>query len=258
MPWKAAAEVAERFQQGRIFIAGDAAHVMPPNGGFGGNTGVQDAHNLAWKLAMVLRGAAGPDLLSTYEPERRPAAEFTVEQAYSRYVTRTAPYLGTAGIQPVENDLNVELGYCYSSSAVIGNAAGRPDPLHQNPRESRGRPGTRAPHVWLERDGNRLSTLDLFGSKFVLLGGPEATAWCGALSAAAVQGIEFDVHRVGAGLTDPEGLFPQAFGITSAGAALIRPDGFVGWRAETARDASPNAIARVLATLVHRASGTPA
>src|SRR5438034_6771567 len=110
MPWKATADVAERFQSGRIFLAGDSAHVMPPNGGFGGNTGVQDAHNLAWKLASVLQGKAGADLLSTYESERRPVAQFTVEQAYSRYVTRTAPYLGTDGIQPVANDLNVELG----------------------------------------------------------------------------------------------------------------------------------------------------
>ena len=81
MPWKAQADVADRFQHGRIFIAGDAAHVMPPNGGFGGNTGIQDAHNLAWKLAMVLKGKAGPELLATYESERRPVALFTVEQA---------------------------------------------------------------------------------------------------------------------------------------------------------------------------------
>src|SRR5579863_5620176 len=88
MHWKAAADTAECFSRGRIFLAGDAAHVMPPNGGFGGNTGIQDAHNLAWKLALVLRGIAGPELLSTYDPERRPIGEFTTEQAYTRYVTR--------------------------------------------------------------------------------------------------------------------------------------------------------------------------
>src|SRR5712691_2414755 len=144
MPWKAAADVGDRFQNGRIFLAGDAAHVMPPNGGFGGNTGVQDAHNLAWKLASVLQGKAGADLLSTYESERRPVAQFTVEQAYSRYVTRTAPYLGTDGIQPVAPDLNVELGYGYEGA------------LHENPRESKARPGSRAPHYWLERNGERI------------------------------------------------------------------------------------------------------
>jgi 2-polyprenyl-6-methoxyphenol hydroxylase-like FAD-dependent oxidoreductase len=203
MPWKAAADVADRFQHGRIFIAGDAAHVMPPNGGFGGNTGVQDAHNLAWKLAMVLKGTAEPGLLSTYERERRPVAVFTVEQAYSRYVTRTAPYLGTNGIQPVENDLNVELGYCYGQDGRV----------HENPRESKGRPGTRAPHVWIERKGQRISTLDLFGCNFVLLTGPEATLES-----------DFDVHRIG----DPA--FLEAYGITPAGAVLVRPDGFVEWR----------------------------
>src|SRR5919202_1867533 len=82
--WECAADVAERFRQGRIFLAGDAVHVMPPYGGFGGNAAIHDAHNIAWKLAMVLKGIAGPELLSTYEPERRPVAELTVEQAYLR------------------------------------------------------------------------------------------------------------------------------------------------------------------------------
>ncbi|MBI4472764.1 MAG: FAD-dependent monooxygenase [Acidobacteria bacterium] len=209
MPWKAAADVADRFQHGRIFLAGDAAHVMPPNGGFGGNTGVQDAHNLAWKLALVLKGAAGEQLLSTYERERRPVAAFTVEQAYSRYVTRTAPYLGMETIQPVENDLNVELGYCYDD-----------DKVHENPRESKGRPGTRAPHVWLDRNGERISTLDLFGRNFVLLAGPE--------SMIPIERLETkpDIHQI----SEPAAL--EAYGISAAGAVLVRPDGFVAWRFE--------------------------
>ena len=256
MPWQAAADVAERFRRGRVFIAGDAAHVMPPNGGFGGNTGVQDAQNLAWKLAMVLKGTARPDLLSTYEAERRPAAAFTVEQAYSRYVTRTAPYLGTSGIQPVENDLNVELGYCYHSAAVVAesgdaSSAGR---VHQNPRESRGRPGTRAPHVWLQRDGERISTLDLFGHHFVLLAGPDGDAWCESARAAAKDlGIEVDAHRIGPDrLRDSDGDFVAAYGITPAGALLIRPDGFVGWRAQTGCEGPARAIGEALSALCGR------
>lgn len=209
MPWKAAADVADRFQHGRIFLAGDAAHVMPPNGGFGGNTGVQDSHNLAWKLALALKGAAGEQLLSTYERERRPVAAFTVEQAYSRYVTRTAPYLGMETIQPVENDLNVELGYCYDGERV-----------HENPRESKGRPGTRAPHVWLDRNGERISTLDLFGRNFVLLAGPECTI--------PIEQLETkpDIHQI----SEPAAL--EAYGISPSGAVLVRPDGFVAWRFE--------------------------
>ncbi len=202
MHWKASAKTADRFQAGRIFLAGDAAHVMPPNGGFGGNTGVQDAHNLAWKLAWVLRGAAGPELLLTYETERLPVGAFTVEQAYSRYVSRTAPYLGTEGMQPVVNDLNVELGYAYD----------REGPLHENPRESKGRAGTRAPHVWLE-DGR--STLDLFGRNFVLMSG---SGWPEPTPPGADKWVIED-PRVGA-----------AYGITPAGAVLVRPDGFVAWR----------------------------
>ena len=256
MPWKAEADVADHFRHGRVFIAGDAAHVMPPNGGFGGNTGVQDAQNLAWKLAMVLKGTAGPDLLATYEPERRPVAEFTVEQAYSRYVTRTAPYLGTAGIQPVENDLNVELGYCYHSDAVLpdGGDDAYAGLVHQHPRESRGRPGTRAPHVWLRRDGERISTLDLFGRNFVLLAGPDGEAWRkGARSAAKQLGIELDAERMDAErLRDPEGGFTAAYGITRAGALLIRPDGFVGWRAESGCENPIRAIVEALVRLTGR------
>ena len=206
MPWKAQADVADRFQHERIFLAGDAAHVMPPNGGFGGNTGVQDAHNLAWKLAMVLKGKAGPELLATYESERRLVALFTVEQAYARYVTRTAPYLGTGGIQAVENDLNVELGYCYGDDRRV----------HENPRESKGRPGTRAPHVWIEYEGRRISTLDLFGRDFVLLTGPEAKP--------PKMDQDADVQRI----DDPA--FLEAYGITPSGTVLVRPDGFVAAR----------------------------
>ena len=96
--WRATSDVAQRFGQGRVFLAGDAAHLMPPNGGFGGNTGIHDAHNLAWKLAFMLKGVAGPGLADTYEAERRPVSKFTVEQAYARYVTRTATYLGVTVI----------------------------------------------------------------------------------------------------------------------------------------------------------------
>jgi len=205
MYWQSAADTAERFRAGNIFLAGDSVHVMPPHGGFGGNTGVQDAQNLAWKLSWVLNGKASPDLLDTYEQERKAVCEFTVEQAYSRYVTRTAPYLASKGFQPVAHDMDVELGYCYDGK------------LHEHPNESKGRPGTRAPHMWLE-DG--CSTLDLLGREYVILAGPD---WMGE--------ERFRVHRI----THPE--FPAAYGISPSGAVLVRPDGFVVWRGETS--ASP-------------------
>ena len=201
MRWQSQADTAERFRDGNIFLVGDAAHVMPPHGGFGGNTGVQDAQNLAWKLAWVLNGAASPDLLDTYNAERRPVGEFTVEQAYSRYVTRTAPYLASKGFQPVAHDMNVELGYCYDGK------------LHEHPSESKGRPGTRAPHLWLS-DGQ--STLDLLGKEYVFLAGQQ---WNGDES--------FRTHRI----SHPD--FPGAYGISQAEAVLIRPDGYVAGRIES-------------------------
>ena len=230
--WRATAEAAERFDQSRVFLVGDAAHLMPPNGGFGGNTGIHDAHNLAWKLAAVVHGVAGPGLLASYDAERRPVADFTVEQAYSRYVTRTAPHLGTDDIDPVAHDFEVELGYRYRSSATIGSPAD--GPVHADPRTTHGEPGTRAPHLWLERDARPLSTIDLAGPAFVVLAGPEGDPWIAAatVARAALPGLDLEGVRVGPGseVTDPAGLFTERFGIGPAGASLVRPDGFVAWR----------------------------
>ena len=251
MPWNAEANVAERLRDGRIFLMGDAAHAMPPNGGFGGNAGVHDAHNLAWKLAMVLNGTAGPELLSTYEAERKPVGVFTTEQAYSRYVTRTAPYLGTDGIQPVAGDLNVELGYTYASTALCLE---RDDGFaHRDPRQWKGEPGTRAPHVWLGRGETRISTLDLFGRGFVLLAAPDGAAWCDAARQLQERSaLELDVHRVGSsGLVDLEAAFLEAYGLSDTGAVIVRPDGFVGWRATATSDGCAEQCARALNHLMN-------
>jgi len=246
MKWQATADTAERFRDGNIFIAGDAAHSMPPTGGFGGNTGVQDAHNLAWKLALVLQGTAGPELLDTYEAERRPVGAFTVEQAYSRYVMRWAPHLKEKGIEPIVNDLDVDLGYRYRSASVIPDGAD--DGAIAGPaRETNGRPGTRAPHVWLKRNGRTISTLDLLGHRFALLFGPQGYHWCHAAAQAAIRArIELDAEPI-----EDEG-FPAACGITPSGAVLVRPDGFIAWRAQTADYASEAEMSRVLNTVLGR------
>jgi 2-polyprenyl-6-methoxyphenol hydroxylase-like FAD-dependent oxidoreductase len=253
MHWDSTADVADRFRAGRILLAGDAAHVMPPNGGFGGNTGAQDAHNLAWKLALVLKGLASPELLSTYEPERRSASAFTVEQAYTRYVVRVAPDLPADSHEPLANDLNIELGYIYHSSAMIPEDANDAR-VHENPRESKGRPGTRAPHVGLVHDGRQISTLDLFGRNFALLGGAESNAWCECGEEASKKlGIDLEVHRVGAdGLTDPNGGFLSSFGIDPTGTVLARPDGFVAWRAKNGEGASAAKMESALSTILSR------
>jgi 2-polyprenyl-6-methoxyphenol hydroxylase-like FAD-dependent oxidoreductase len=245
--WRATSDVARQFAHGRIFLAGDAAHLMPPNGGFGGNTGIHDAHNLAWKLAYVLKGLAAPALLETYDMERRPIAKFTVEQAYTRYVTRTAPYLGATDFQPLANDFDIELGHIYRSPAIV--ADDDDSAVHADPHQTCGRPGSRAPHVWLERAGRRISTLDLFGDAFVLLAAPQGERWCEAARAVARQfsGLAIRAYPVGGSdLPNPGAEFASAYGLAQDGAALVRPDGFVAWRAKIMISDPEHALASVL------------
>ena len=238
--WRAVSDVASRFQDGRIFLIGDSAHLMPPNGGFGGNTGIHDAHNLAWKLAMVLNGEADPALLDSYEPERRPVGRFTVDQAYARYVTRTAAYLGAKDAPPYMDDFQIELGYLYRSGAV----ATEPDALdeHWDPRKSFGRPGSRAPHLWLQHDGRKVSSLDLVGDGFTLLAAHEGGAWIDAARRGPVTVRVID---------DPK--FAEAYGLGPSGASLIRPDGFVAWRAPSLPADPAGELTRALAAVLGRA-----
>ena len=251
--WRAVSDVARRYGEGRVFIAGDAAHVMPPNGGFGGNTGICDAHNLAWKLAFVLNGHAGPELLATYNLERQPVGKFTVEQAYTRYVTRTAPYLGATDYEPQANDFNIELGYLYHSPAVVPEHA--PPLPHEDPRASAGRPGSRAPHLWIEKAGRQLSTLDLFDTGFVLLAAAGGADWVAAARRAVKHfaGLPFAAYHIGRDVADPSGQFAALYGLTATGAALIRPDGFVGWRAPALSTDPETALREALASLLAKA-----
>lgn len=200
--WKAVAECADAYRQGRVFIAGDAAHVVPPTGGFGGNTGVQDAANLAWKLAAVLTGEADDALLDSYEAERRPVGLLTVEQAYTRYVRRVTPEEIGPDTPAQRDELTMELGQFYRSNAVVdGRRAGEPACLH--PDQTRGRAGARVPHAWLD-DGR--STLDVAATRSIWLLGPDTPAGDGVR-------LTLDAAR--------------RCGIGRDGAMLVRPDGFV-------------------------------
>jgi 2-polyprenyl-6-methoxyphenol hydroxylase-like FAD-dependent oxidoreductase len=237
--WRASTDVAARYQDGRVFLAGDAAHVMPPNGGFGGNTGIADAYDVAWKLALAVKGVAGPGLLATYEQERRPVGRLTVEQAYARYVTRTATYLGATDQQPVLPDLDIELGYVYHSAAV-STEDGRPSLDHVDPRAAHARPGTRAPHLWIDDGGPPKSTLDLMGRHFVLLTGSAGDVWREAAATVtdAVPGVALAVHQLGkGGWHVRQGSFTESHDVDEDGAVLVRPDGFVAWRAAQAGSA---------------------
>jgi 2-polyprenyl-6-methoxyphenol hydroxylase-like FAD-dependent oxidoreductase len=219
--WRAEATCAERLREGRVFLAGDAAHVVPPNGGFGGNTGIQDAHNLAWKLAAVVKGEAGPALLDTYEAERLPLCELTVQQAYTRYATRVVPERGTDGVQPQIPDIELEIGGVMRSAA-IQREEDDDGALHLPAAALGGRPGTRAPHVVLA-DGR--STLDLFGSELVVLrpAGDGVDDW-------APPGVTSHV-------IDAEP-FAESYGLSAGGATLVRPDGVIAWRSRGPVDRS--------------------
>jgi 2-polyprenyl-6-methoxyphenol hydroxylase-like FAD-dependent oxidoreductase len=247
--WNAQADVAERFRSGRIFLAGDATHVMPPTGGYGGNVGVQDAYNLAWKLAYVLAGRAAPELLDTYEPERKPVAHLTVEQAYARYVLRLDKSLGTDDLAPIVDDALIDLGYRERSAGIA--AEPDDDEEWEDPRSPTGRPGFRAPHVELARDGSRFSTLDLAGANFVLFTGVDGGAWVKAAAAAAGElDVPVDAYRVAADVEDPSGAFFSSYGIESTGASLVRPDGRVVWRSRTAVEDPRRALTDALALAV--------
>lgn len=223
-PWTATAATAASFRQGNILLAGDAAHVMPPTGGFGGNTGVADVHNQAWKLAMVIDGRASPELLDSYDTERRPIADMTVEQAYRRYVERVDPSLPTSDLAPNIADTAIELGAIYRSPAVAGTVQG--DDLTEAPEQAIARPGTRLPHHWLQVEGGEVSTLDLVGRGFTLIAGPDGGAWIEAAS----RVDDLDAYRIA------ERDIAKAISLADHGALIIRPDGVVGWRCDEADD----------------------
>jgi hypothetical protein len=252
--WECMADVAERFREGRVFLAGDSAHLMPPYGGFGGNTGIQDAQNLAWKLALVLKGLADPALLETYEPERRPVAVMTAQQAHTRYVLRGAPHLAPDGMAAFINDAHIDLGYRYRSPAVF-TEAGDDGALTEDPRQMRGRPGTRLPHVVLQRDGARVSSLDLIDGRFALFAGADARLWAdAATSAARASGVPCAVFQVGGAVTDPDHVLGEAVGISPSGALFVRPDSVVAWRAAAAGAAPAATMERVFGAMLGRAA----
>jgi putative polyketide hydroxylase len=263
--WQPGQLVAEHFGQGRVFLVGDAAHTMPPKLGLGVNTAIQSAQNLAWKLAAVLKGQASQDLLSTYQTERRPVARLAAEQS----LVGPAASLLTKGsddkLLPAEKRVplfSLIAGYRYRSRAVLSED---PAPIAQEERNDRelelldkpealtGQPGTRVPHMWIERSGQRISTLDLLDGRFVLLAGPAGAPWQKAASdAAASLAIELGAYRIGADLIDVENGWRTKMGAPPEGAVLVRPDGFVAWRMSAPPTNPDSLLARVLATILCR------
>jgi 2,4-dichlorophenol 6-monooxygenase len=267
--WIVEGVLAERYQVGRVLLGGDAAHRHPPTTGLGLNTAIQDAHNIAWKLAAVLDGNAPESLVATYESERRPVGARNVEWAMFTFLnhavvdaamgflpdvppevnsgifteflsdtpmgeTRRARFAEVATTQRVEFQAHdLELGFHYGQGAVIPD--GSPPP----PRDPMGsiyhpttRPGHRLPHAWLTRDGVRLSTHDLTGasSRFVLITGADGSWTEPARAAAEVLGVEIAVVAVGDDHQDVDGSWERLREVPREGAVLVRPDNHVAWR----------------------------
>lgn len=272
--WTMTAQVAERYRAGRSFLVGDAAHRFPPTGGLGLNSGVQDAHNLAWKLAAVSNGWAPASLLESYESERRPVARTNADQSLRNALrlfevplalgisdlseasrARMEQTLASpAGRERVRAAIEaqgehfdmpgLQLGFCYQAGALLRAEGESPPGLQVREFVPSGCPGARLPHAWLGEPGARASLLDhvpLDG--FLLLTGPEGDAWLEALpklSGPPVRGLRLD-SRLLPGL----GRWLELAGIGPDGALLVRPDQHVAWRSARAVPKPTDELARV-------------
>lgn len=261
MPWRMQARIADRIREGRVFLAGDAAHPLPPTGGQGMNTGVADVHNLAWKLSLVLSGKAPETLLETYEEERLPAARFNVEQS-----VRNAKKMAESGLagmlnndsevtQKIEGPEGAQIrarlaaaipaqrehfdypgqtfGYFYNSGIIIPDGSPEQE-MSVHHYEASARPGNRAPHCWLVQAGRKVSTVDFFrDDDFTLLAGDAGDAWVSAfrdlLTDYGLSGQALKVGKDG-DLIDLNNMFLQLYGIYAGGAVVVRPDGHVAFR----------------------------
>jgi hypothetical protein len=257
-PWTGHCVVAERYQQGRVFLAGDAAHLNWPAGGFGMNTGVGDAVDLGWKLAAVLQGWGGKRLLDSYTLERKPIAMINVNEAAEMRASfdhqtpfspkieedsdegkeirekARAAILRTRAKEFQHDSAGIELGYRYEASPICA-ADGTPAPEFDHGRYVPSTwPGVRAPHVWLE-DGR--STLDLFGSGFKLMNLSGHNTNINEFTAAAGKiGLPLEVSA----LNDPNvgEIYERPF-------VLVRPDGHVAWRGSSLPEKPGDIIDRV-------------
>ena len=248
--WELQARHAERYRQERVFLVGDAAHAILPAGGFGAGTGIQDAFNLAWKLALVLSRKADSRLLDSYEEERLPIGKLTVEQT----LLRNAYRVGT-NERTFLDDAEMIFGYRYQSSAILSASTRINAELPQHPQALCGEPGTRAPHLMLQRDGEYISTIDLCGGKWSLLVGTKAVGWYEeAHRVAQEMDLSIAVHSIGAQAEwrDIEERFEECCGIDATGAILIRPDGFVAWRSSGRENHPPGQLKQAIVRLLGR------
>ncbi len=254
VPWEICGLVATRMSEGRVFLAGDAAHSMPPFGGLGGQVAIQDAADLAWKIAMVVDGHAARSLLETYDSERLPVGQLATARQIATWVAHMRPDRADI-VDPWArwDSLGIAMGYRYRSAAILDDGTDDGAPV-EDPRRPSGRPGTRLAHVALAQDGRSVSTLDLVGSGFVLLTASEGGDWARAAEALAlVSGLPLKAIRIGTDMIDPGSKFLERTGLGAGGALLVRPDGFIAWRS---RDGTADPAA-VLEAALSRVLGRP-
>ena len=264
LPWQSQVRVVEKLQHGRIFLAGDAAHVMPPWGGQGGNSGIADVHNLAWKLGAVINGTSDPRLLETYALERLPVVQKAGYKSGAMSDSRGLFMkigLATKLSLLLRIPMYFGYGYTYSSNAIVPENQSWIKWVWSFPWSIpslflgiTGGSGTRAPHVWVQHEGKTISTLDLFKTHFVLITGSDGKAWREAASGVAKR-LDIDLKAYGAGptgdLSDPKRLWESAAGISPRGALLVRPDGFVAWRAREPPADLKAALLGVVSQVLH-------
>ncbi|OGT39694.1 MAG: hypothetical protein A3F12_01640 [Gammaproteobacteria bacterium RIFCSPHIGHO2_12_FULL_38_14] len=248
--WTMAAQVAKQYRHGRIFLVGDAAHRLPPTGGLGMNTGIADAHNLAWKLAFVLNYHASDTLLESYYDERAPIAkrniEWSTENAKRFFDIFKAIQSGDhetlkMKLHEQQKNLNYEgldLGYIYHSKAVQSENGKTMSELPDKYVPTT-LPGSRAPYMQLMQHEKKISTLDLFENEYVLLVGSEGRAWLSAANQLTEKsGFPIKSYHIASDgdLSDPENNFHKIYEISSTGTVLVRPDGHVAWRSKVMLD----------------------
>ena len=266
-PWYVNQAHATTYSKGRVFCGGDAVHRHPPSSGLGSNTCIQDGFNLAWKLAFVINGWAGPELLETYSDERAPVGAQIVARANQSRVdfaplraafatddgdtwaklsaptpegAKTRAALADAlRLKSFEfNAQGVELNQRYTSRAVVAEPDATEETWVRDPQlhlQPTSRPGAKLPHVWLvDHDGNRVSTLDLVGhGQISVLTGLAGTAWTDAVAELDLPFLR-PVTVGELGRQDLYGTWDQAREMDEAGAVIVRPDGFVAWRHQQA------------------------
>lgn len=270
--WYVNQQWATHFQKGRVLCGGDAVHRHPPSSGLGSNTSIQDAFNVAWKVAYAVRGWAGHGLVETYSPERVPVGEQVVARAnqsrkdyagmreWFRHDSadpvadglldldaptaegaqlRERLYKALAHKDTEFNAQGVELNQRYASSAVVPEPAAGEEVFERDQElflQATTRPGAKLPHAWLVGpDGRRVSTLDVVGKgRMTLLTGRSGLAWQRAVDKLDLPYLTTVVVGDEDAL-DPYGAWRKVSQTGEAGAVLVRPDGYVAWRHSTAQ-----------------------